>query len=125
IRALARDELLVRRDDRLTRAQQLANVAAGRVEAAHHLGDDVDPLVVAERREVVRQHAIRYGELPLLRRVAYERAHDPQPVPGRPLDLVAALGEHPRDRRADGAVAEEAYADVNGRHAVSSTLSAI
>ena len=125
IRALARHELLVRRDDRLARAQKLSNVAAGRVDPAHHLGDDVDARVVTERREIVGEHPLVRREAALLRRIANECAHDRQPVSGRALDLVGALGEHPRDGRADRAVAEEAYADVNGRHAVSSTLSAI
>jgi hypothetical protein len=117
--------LLVGGDHRLARAQELANVAAGRLDAAHHLGDYVEAGVIAQRGEVVGQHPLARCESPLLRRVAYERPHDCQPVSGGALDLVAAFGEHPRDGRADGAVAEETYADVNGRHAVSSTLSAI
>ncbi len=39
------------------------------------------------------------GNGALLRRVADERAHDAQPVPGRALDLVGALDEQPVDRR--------------------------
>ena len=111
--ALARDELLVRGHDRLAGAEQLADVAARRLEPAHHLRDDVDRRVVADRREVGRQHAVGGRERPLLVRVANERANDAQPVAGRALDLVAALGEHAADRRADGAVAEECDADVN------------
>ena len=122
---LASHELLVGGHHGLTGAEQLAHVAAGRLEPAHHLGDDVDARVVAQLREIVRQHPVARREASLPRRFAHERAHDRQPVPGRALDLVTALGQHPRDGRADGAVTEESYADVNGRHAVSSTLSAI
>src|SRR5205807_5518535 len=106
-------------------SQQLADVAAGRLDPTHHLGDDVDARVVAQRREVVCEHAVARGEPAVLRGISHERANHGQPVPGRALDLVSALGEHPRDGRADRAVAEKSYADVNGRHAVSSTLSAI
>jgi hypothetical protein len=38
---------------------------------------------------------------------------DAQPVAGRALDLVAALGQHPVDRGADRSVTEESYAYVN------------
>ena len=38
--AVAGQQLLVGRDDRLARAQQLEHVAAGRLDAAHHLGHD-------------------------------------------------------------------------------------
>ena len=111
--ALARDELLVRGHDRLAGAEQLADVAARRLEPAHHLGDDVDRRVVADRREVGRQHAVGGRERRAPSPGPDERANDAQPVAGRALDLVAALGQHPVDRRADGAVAEECDADVN------------
>ena len=39
--AAARDELLVRGHDRTPRAEQLEDVATGRIDAAHHLGDDL------------------------------------------------------------------------------------
>ena len=44
------DELLVRRHDRPSGAQQLENVAARRVDAAHHLRHDLDRRVVEDRR---------------------------------------------------------------------------
>ena len=123
--ALSCHELLVGGDHGLTGAQQLAHVAAGRIEPAHHLGHDVDAGVVTQRCEIVGKHVVVRHEVTVLRRIAHERPNHGQPVPGRALDLVAAFGEHPGDGRADRAVTEEAYADVNGRHAVSSTLSAI
>ena len=89
------------------------HVLAGRVEPAHHLRDDVHLRVVAHRGEVGREHAVRRAEAALLRGVADERAHDAKAVPGRPLDLVAALDEQPVDRRPDGAVAQEGDPDVN------------
>ena len=55
-------------------------------------------------------------EVALLRRVANERANDPEAVPGRSLDLLALLLEQAMHRRADGPVAEEGYGNVNGRH---------
>ena len=55
--AAAGDELLVRRHDRAARAEQLEHVVAGRVDAAHHLRDDLDRRVVEDRREVVGEHA--------------------------------------------------------------------
>ena len=48
--AAAGDELLVRRHDGATGAEQLEHVAAGRVDAAHHLGHDLDRRVVEDRR---------------------------------------------------------------------------
>ena len=47
--AAPRDELLVRRDDVLAAPQQLEHVLAGRLDAAHHLGDDRDRRVVEDR----------------------------------------------------------------------------
>ena len=89
------DELLVRRDHRFPGAKELEHVVARRVEAAHHLGDDADRGVVADLGEVGREHALGRLELALLVGVSYERADDPEPVSGRPLDVVGALGEEP------------------------------
>ena len=47
--AAAGDELLVRRHDRSPGAQQLEHVVAGRLDAAHHLGDDLDRRVAEDR----------------------------------------------------------------------------
>ena len=49
-----RDQLLVGRDDVLAAAQQLEHVAAGRLDAAHHLGDDGDRRVVRDLLEIGR-----------------------------------------------------------------------
>ncbi len=53
------------------------------------------------------------GKLRSFAGIANERANDAQPVAGRALDLVAALGQHAADRRADGAVSQEGNAYVN------------
>ena len=111
--AFARDELLVRGHDRFPGPEKLADVAARRLQSAHHLRHNVDGGVVANRREVGRQDAVVGGKAPLLRGIANERANDAQPVAGRALDLVAALGQHAADRRADGAVSQESNAYVN------------
>ena len=96
--AFACHELLVRRDDGLAGAEQLAHVAAGRFEPAHHLGDDVDPWVVAQSGEVVGEHALLSREASLPRRVSDERAHDRQPVArcalDRPVSSTQAQGLH-------------------------------
>ena len=52
LRAAAGDELLVGRDDRLPDTKEVEHVAAGRIEAAHHLGDERDRRVVRDRAEV-------------------------------------------------------------------------
>jgi hypothetical protein len=114
LRPLAGDELLVGGDDRLARAQQLAHVGAGRVEAAHHLGDDGHGGVVADGGEVGRQDALARLVRALLRRLADERSHDPEPMTRRALDLVAALDEQPVHRRADRPVAQQRDPYVNG-----------
>ena len=57
LRAAAGDELLVRGDDGAARPQQLEHVPAGRVDATHHLGDDLDRRVVEDRAEVVGEDA--------------------------------------------------------------------
>ena len=116
--AAARDELLVRRDDGLAGAQQLEDVLAGRLDASHQLGDERDRRVVADRREVGRQHAVVGKVLALAPRLAHERAHDAQPVPGRALDVVGALREQSRHGAADVAVTEQRDGDVDGRHAL-------
>ena len=103
-----RDELLVRRDDALAAAEQLRDVRAGRLDAAHHLGDDGDRVVVGDRREVGRQHAVRGGKAAVLLDVAHERLHHAEPVAGRPLDVVCGFDEEPVHRRADRAVARAA-----------------
>ena len=90
------DELLVRRDHRLAGAKQVEHVIARRVEPSHHLGDDGDRGVVADVGELRREHAVGGRELTLLVNVPHERADDPEPVSGRPLDVVGALGEEPR-----------------------------
>ena len=46
LRAAARDELLVRRDDRAARPEEREHVCARRVDSAHHLGDDPDRGIV-------------------------------------------------------------------------------
>jgi hypothetical protein len=111
--AFARDELLVRGHDRFPGPEKLADVAARRLQSAHHLRHNVDRGVVANRREVGRQDAVVGGKAPLLRGIADERANDAQPVAGRTFDLVAALGQHAADRRADGAVSQKRNAYVN------------
>ena len=108
------DELLVRGDDRLARAQELEDVVAGRLEAAHHLGDDGDLRVVADLGEVGRSST---SEPRVLRRVANERADDAQPVAGRALDVGGLLAQEPVDGRADRPVAEQGNRNVDGRHA--------
>ena len=52
--AATRDELLVRGHDRASGAEQLEHVAAGRVDASHHLGDDLDRRVAEDRRRCRR-----------------------------------------------------------------------
>ena len=111
------DELLVGGHDVLAAAQQLEHVLAGRLDAAHHLGDDRDVGVVDDVAHVGRQHPAVGREAPLEVEVADERLDDAQPVAGRALDVVRLLVEQPVDRRADGAVAEQCYRDVNRRHA--------
>ena len=48
LRAVPRDELLVRRHHRAARPQQREDVVAGGVDAAHHLGDEPDRRVVED-----------------------------------------------------------------------------
>ena len=57
------DELLVRRDDRLAGGEQLEDVAARRLDAAHHLGNEADRGIVPDRGRVGRQHAGLGGKL--------------------------------------------------------------
>ena len=54
----AATQLLVRGHDGLAGAQQLEDVVAGRLEAAHHLGDDRDLRVVADLGEVGRRRHV-------------------------------------------------------------------
>src|SRR5215218_2189356 len=114
--SVPRDELLVRRDDRPLRREQLLHVPGGRVEAAHQLGDERDRVVVANLGEVGGEDLARRA-VPFLRGVANQRAHDANSVPGRALDVVGAVLEQPVDGGTDGAVAEERDRDVDCGHA--------
>jgi hypothetical protein len=87
-------------------------VRAGRLDAAHDLGDDLDPRVVADGRELGREDSLPRSEPTLTLDVAHERADDAQPVPGRALDVVRVLDKQSVDRRADRPVAEQADADL-------------
>ena len=95
--------------------EELEHVVARRVDAAHHLRDDGDRRVVADRGEVGRQDAGAGAKPRSFAGVANERAHDAQPVAGRALDVLRVLGEEPVDSRADRSVAEEADPDLDGR----------
>ena len=108
--AVAREQLLVGGDDGDTALEQLAQVAERRFDAAHDLGHDLDRRVVADVLEAVGQQPGRCA-LALAARVAHERAHDPDRPAGNALDDVCALAQQPVDRRADGAVAEQADAE--------------
>ena len=59
LRAAPRDELLVRGDDALAALQQLEDVAARRLDAAHHLGHDGDARIVEDLGEVRGEHPTR------------------------------------------------------------------
>ena len=61
--AVAGQQLLVGRDDRLAGLEQLQQVGAGRLDAAHDLGDDAHVGVVADGGDVVGQHAGRRAAL--------------------------------------------------------------
>ena len=97
----------------LAAAQQLEDVRACRLNAAHHLRHDGDARVVHNLGEVRGEHPTRKWVVTLLPRIAHERLHDPQPVAGCALDVVRRLGEETVDCRADGAVPEQPDADVN------------
>ena len=113
--AVAREQLLVGRDDRDAALEQLAQIAERRLDAAHHLGHDLDRRVVADVLEAVGEQAGRRA-LALARGVAHERAHDAHGPAGHALDDVRALAQQPVDRRADGAVAEQADAERFAGH---------
>ena len=114
--APARDELLVRRHDRAARLEQREDVRPRRLEPAHHLGDEADRRVAEDVRGIGREDAWRRGERALLLGLPHERAHDPEPVAGRALDLVGLVRQQPVDGRPDGPVAEQCYGNVNRRH---------
>ena len=116
LRAAARDELLVRRHDRLASAEELEHARSGRLETACDLGHDRDRRIVADRLEVGREDALRRREVALAIRIPDERTHHAQAMPCRTLDLVGALGQEAVDRRADVAVAEQRDGDVHGGH---------
>jgi hypothetical protein len=106
IGASPRQQLLVRGDHGLAGAEEVEDVAAGRFDAAHHLGDERDRVVLQDRPEVCGQDAVGDRVITLLVGLTDERASDAEPVPGRALDLFGAFHEQPVDGRADRAVAE-------------------
>ena len=114
--AVAGDELLVGGRDGAPGAEHPEHVVPGRLDATHHLGHDLDRVVGEDRLEVVGDKPRPGSEPALLRGVADEGVRHPQPVTGRPLDLVGRLLEQPVDGGADGAVSEERYGDVDRGH---------
>ena len=76
------DELLVGRDDALAAAQQLEHVGAGRLDAAHHLGDDGDRGVVDDLGEVGREHTPSPPAGRVLALLLRGRARAPSPPAG-------------------------------------------
>ena len=113
--AVAREQLLVGRDDRDAALEQLAQVAERRLDAAHDLGHDLDRRVVADVLEAVGEQPGRRA-LARPRRVAHERAHDADGPAGDALDDVGALAQQAVDGRADGAVSEQADAERFAGH---------
>jgi hypothetical protein len=112
---VAREQLLVGRDDRDAALEQLAQVADRRLDAAHDLGDDRDRRVVADVLEAAREQSRRRTRA-LAPGIAHERAHDAHGTAGDALDDVCALAQQPVDRRADGAVSEQADAERFAGH---------
>ncbi len=107
--AVPREQLLVGRDDRLAGREQVEQVAAGRLDAAHHLGHDADLGIVADGRRSRGEEAVgRGGVGALAAGVADERAAHLDGAAGDAGDLLGAGAQHPIDGRADGAVAQQA-----------------
>ncbi len=111
------NELLVGGHHALTAAEQLRDICARRLDAAHHLGDDRDRVVLDDRGEVGRQDTFRGRKAAVLLDVTHERLDHAEPVAGRPFDVICGFDEKPVDRRAHGAVPEQRDRNVNRRHA--------
>ena len=111
------DELLVRGHDVLAAAQQLEHIVAGRLDAAHHLGDDRDRRVVEDLAKFVVSTPAAGVKSRSFSTSRTSALTTPQPVAGRALDVVGVLVQQKVDRRADGAVAEQRDGNVNRRHA--------
>ena len=111
------DELLVRGHDRPARsaAARARSSPAGSTPPITSATTWIDgsARIVAE---VVGEDARLGRERPLLARVADESAGDAQPMAGGALDLVGRLLEQPVHGGADGAVSEQRYGNVDGRH---------
>ena len=116
LRAATGDELLVRRHDGSSGPQELEHEVAGRLDATHHLGNHLDGRVAEDHADVVGENARLGRERARLLHVADERVCDAQAVPGGALDLVGRLLEQPVHGGADGAVSEQRYGNVDGRH---------
>ena len=113
--AMARQQLLVGRDDRDAALEQLAQVPERRLDAAHDLGHDLDRRVVADVLEAIREQS-RSGALALPRGVADECPHNPHGSARDTLDDVRALAQQAVDGGADGAVSEQADAERFAGH---------
>ena len=109
--AVAGEQLLVRRDDRDPAAQELRDVRARGVDAAHDLGDDRDAGVVAQLLEALGQEALRRRPAARPARVAHERAHHRDGTADDASDVFGARSQQRVDRAADGAVSEQPDAD--------------
>ena len=116
LRSPARDQLLVRGDDRLARPEQLEHVVRRGLDTAHHLGDERNRGIAADRLEVGRQEIVAGGEGALTGLVANERTHDADAMSRRPLDLVAVFDQETVDGRSDRPVAKQRDRDVNRGH---------
>ena len=125
---MPREELLVRRDDRLAGAQCLDHEISCRVHPAHRLDDDVDVGVDDEGSDVaVDQGRIDAG--PLLAGVPDGDRHDLEVDAGAAADVGPLFGHELDERGADRAASEDPEPDrlprMHPRDASGSLLPAV
>jgi len=111
LRTLLGDELLVGGDHRFAVLQGSADQGPGRLDAAHHLDDDVHIIGVNDVRGIVGEDLVGKREATITAEVADDGPRHLQLRAGPRGDVVGLTGEDRDDPGTDGAAAEQADPD--------------
>ena len=116
LRAVAGEQLLVCRDDRLAGCEQFEHPFARGRDTAHHFCNDANRRIVTNHAEVVgEQTGARFG-VALRREIPHERTTHLDGGANHALHVRLPRRQQTINRRADGAIAKESDADGCAAH---------
>ena len=106
-RTVIRDQLLVRRDDRLASSKGVEDQASRRFDSTDHLDDDVDRRIVDDRLSVTGEDRWVDVEVAVAGNAAHADRHDLQVETRAFYDLLSSVVEETNNRTADDAAAKQ------------------